>query len=158
MSAVDLPLWVAIPVALLLVIGSSLVLLGALGLVRLRTFYQRLHAPSLITSWGTGSIVLAAMIFYSAIDGKPVLHEILVGVFIMITTPITMLLLGRAALQRDRGEGRTDLPAPLSEDPEAPQSEKPAAAEKPATKAKAPPPSEPPKPEPERRDGGTFKA
>ncbi len=106
----DIPLWLAIPAAGLLVIGATLVLLGASGLVRLHSFYQRMHAPSLITSWGTGAIVLASILFYSCQAGKPVLHDIIIGVFIMITTPVTMLLLGRAAVQRD--QSGADQPKP----------------------------------------------
>lgn len=106
----DIPLWLAIPAAVLLVIGGTLALIGASGVVRLGSFYQRMHAPSMITSWGTGSVVLASMLFYSGAAGKPVLHDIIIGVFIMITTPVTMLLLSRAAVQRDQAEGTPDLP------------------------------------------------
>ncbi|HEY0276003.1 MAG TPA: monovalent cation/H(+) antiporter subunit G [Paenirhodobacter sp.] len=115
----EVPLWLAIPLAGLLVIGSTLILLGASGLVRLRTFYQRMHAPSLITSWGTGAIVLASVLFYSGLAGKPVLHDIILGAFIMITTPITMLLLGRAAVQRDQADGLADVPPKPADTPKA---------------------------------------
>jgi len=33
-----------------------------------------------------------------------VLHEILIGVFMTLTTPVTYILLGRAALRRDRND------------------------------------------------------
>ena len=39
------------------------------------------------------------------LHGRPVLHEILIGVFLTVTTPITLMLLVRAALYRDREEG-----------------------------------------------------
>ena len=54
MSHLDaVPLWAAIPAALLLVVGAGLTLVGSIGLVRLPTFYERIHAPTLGTSWGT---------------------------------------------------------------------------------------------------------
>lgn len=105
-----MPLWVAIPVSVLLVLGGTLALIGAAGLFRLKGFYQRMHAPSLITSWGTGAIVLASIAYFSWTEGRPVLHDIIIGIFVMITTPVTMLLLGRAAVQRDRSHGSTDVP------------------------------------------------
>lgn len=105
-----MPLWLAIPVAGLLILGGSLALIGALGLLRLRTFYERLHAPSVITSWGTLALILASMLWFSWADSRPVLHEIIIGIFVMITTPVTMLLLGRAAVQRDRREKLGDVP------------------------------------------------
>lgn len=110
-SAVPLP--AAILVAVFLVLGSGLALLGAIGLARLPTFYQRLHAPTLATSWGAGGIIIASMILFTAISGRPVLHEVLIGIFVTVTTPITLMMLGRAAVYRDRSENNPDVPASL---------------------------------------------
>jgi multicomponent K+:H+ antiporter subunit G len=38
-------------------------------------------------------------------------HEILIAVFVTLTTPVTLMLLVRAALYRDRTEGSRDVPA-----------------------------------------------
>jgi multicomponent K+:H+ antiporter subunit G len=104
------PLWAAVPIAGFLLIGAGLALIGSVGLVRLPRFYDRIHAPTLGTSWGTAGIVLASMIYFSVIGGRPVLHEILIGVFVTVTTPVTLMLLGRAAVFRDRAEGSPDVP------------------------------------------------
>ncbi|MGA0543178.1 monovalent cation/H(+) antiporter subunit G [Neotabrizicola sp. VNH66] len=93
-----------------LVIGSTLTFLGTLGLVRLRNFYDRLHAPTLGTSWGAAGVLLASILVASWGEGRVVLHELVIGIFVMITTPVTLLMLGRAALHRDRAEGRPDVP------------------------------------------------
>lgn len=106
----DLPVWAAVLIAAFLVLGSTLTFLGTLGLVRLRSFYDRLHAPTLGTSWGTAGIIIASMILFSIVGGRPILQEILIGCFVMITTPVTLMLLGRAALHRDRIEGNPNLP------------------------------------------------
>src|SRR5690606_21003529 len=103
------PLWAAVLIALFLVIGSSLTLLGTVGLVYLKSFYDRLHAPTLGTSWGTAGIIIASMLLFTLTGDRPILHEVLVGAFVMITTPVTLLLLGRAALQRDRSEDAIHL-------------------------------------------------
>lgn len=97
-----LPLWAAIPAAVFLVLGASLALIGSWGLLRLPTFYERIHAPTLGTSWGAAGIVLASIIVFSLTEGRLVLHELLIGFFVSITTPVTLMLLGRAALYRDR--------------------------------------------------------
>jgi len=48
MSPADaLPWWAALPTALLLVFGGVITLVGALGLVRLKHFYQRIHGPAI---------------------------------------------------------------------------------------------------------------
>jgi multicomponent K+:H+ antiporter subunit G len=105
-----IPLWAAILVAAFLVIGSLLTLLGTVGLVYLKSFYDRLHAPTLGTSWGTAGIVIASMLLFTMTGDRAVLHEFLIGAFVMTTTPVTLLLLGRAALQRDRAEQSKELP------------------------------------------------
>src|SRR5690606_15272680 len=99
--AADLPAWAAILVAVFLLIGSGLTLIGSWGFVSLRSFYDRIHAPTLGTSWGTAGIVMASMILFTVLQSRPVFHEILVGVFVTATMPVTLMLLGRAALYRD---------------------------------------------------------
>lgn len=111
--ASDLPLWAAIPVALLLLFGSGLTLVGSVGLIRLRGFYARVHAPTLGTTLGIGSILLASMLYFSVLQTRFVLHEILILVFIVLTTPVTLMLLTRAALYRDQREGSAEVPEAL---------------------------------------------
>jgi multicomponent K+:H+ antiporter subunit G len=42
-----------------------------------------------------------------------VLHELLIAVLMVVTTPVTLMLLARAALYRDRQEGCDEVPPPL---------------------------------------------
>lgn len=116
--AADLPLWAALVASFLVLLGASLTLVGAIGLVRLKTFYDRLHAPSLGATWGTGGILLASILLFSVLQSRLVLHEVLIAVFLTVTTPVTLMLLGRAALYRDRSENGTDLPPPIRTDGE----------------------------------------
>lgn len=109
--AADLPVWAAILVAVFLLIGAGLALIGSFGFYRLRSFYDRIHAPTLGTSWGTAAIVMASMICFTVLQSRLVVHEILIGIFVTITTPVTLMLLGRAALYRDRSEGSPEVPA-----------------------------------------------
>ena len=80
--------------------------------MRLETFYERVHAPTMGTTLGTGLVLVASIVLFSTLASRPVLHEIVIGVFMTITTPVTFMLLVRAAVQRERsGEGR-DVRAP----------------------------------------------
>ncbi len=108
--AADIPLAVAVAVAFFLLFGASLALIGAIGFLRLGTFYERIHAPTLGTSWGIGGVMIASMLYFSFSLQKPVLHELLIGLFVTVTTPVTFLLLARAALYRDRTEGKNGMP------------------------------------------------
>ena len=51
------------------------------------------------------------MIFFSVLQSRPVLHEILIFVFVTVTTPVTLMLLARAALFRNRAEGNPGVPS-----------------------------------------------
>ena len=108
--AADIPVWVAVLVALFMVLGAGLALSGALGFLKLSTFYDRIHAPTLSTSWGTGGIMMASILFFTFASGRPVMHEILIGIFVTVTTPVTFMLLARAALHRDRMEKNPIVP------------------------------------------------
>ncbi len=108
--AADLPAWAALLTSLFLLLGAALTLIGSLGLLRLESFYDRIHAPTLGTTLGIGSVLIASMLFFSVLQTRPVLHEVLIAVFMVITTPITLMLLARAALYRDRREGSDEVP------------------------------------------------
>lgn len=110
MSNADIPVWMAIIIAFFLLLGSSLALTGSYGFVRLKNFYERLHAPTLGTSWGTGGIVTASILYFTVTGERLAVHELLVGLFVTLTTPVTLMLLARAALHRDRAERNPDVP------------------------------------------------
>ncbi|OJT96423.1 MAG: cation:proton antiporter [Rhizobium sp. 63-7] len=107
----ELPMWAALLVSFFLLLGAGLSLLGTIGFLRFKSFYERLHAPTLGTSWGTGGILTASMIFFTVTEGRPVFHEILIGIFVTFTTPVTLMLLARAALHRDRSENDPTVPS-----------------------------------------------
>jgi multicomponent K+:H+ antiporter subunit G len=102
--AMAIPAWAAMITAVLLIAGAAITLIGTLGLLRLRTFYERIHAPTLGTTLGTGCIVMASMVYFSAAGSRPILHELLILIFITVTTPITLMILVRAAVSRDKFE------------------------------------------------------
>ena len=108
--ASDLPAWAALATSFLVLLGAGFTLVGAIGLVRLTSFYERMHAPTLGATWGAGGILLGSMLFFSVLQSRLVLHEVLIAVFLTVTTPVTLMLLARAALYRDRSEGSLDVP------------------------------------------------
>lgn len=111
----ELPLWVAILASALLILGSGLTLIGSIGLLRFRTFYERVHAPTLGSTLGLFSILAASMLYFSFAQTRLVLHEVLIGIFVTITTPVTFLLLVQATVYRDRFEKSDPLSGLSSE-------------------------------------------
>ena len=92
----------AILTSVLLVGGAAITLIGTLGLIRLGRFNERVHAPTLGTTLGTVSVALASMIYFTASGTRLAVHELLLIVFITVTTPITLIVLVRAAALRDQ--------------------------------------------------------
>lgn len=112
-QASQLPLWVEITVAILLVISSLSALIGAIGMVRLKDYFQRMHPPALASTLGAWCVALASIIYFSALKSSLVLHAWLIPILLSITMPVTTLLLARAALFRKRMAG-DDVPAEVS--------------------------------------------
>jgi multicomponent K+:H+ antiporter subunit G len=102
MSGIELPVWVTIPAAVLLVLGGLCTVIGSLGLLRLRSFQARMHGPSMGGTLGLGCVLMASMLLSSASRGGVVIHEILITIFVVSTAPITAMLLMRAAVRRSR--------------------------------------------------------
>lgn len=111
--AADLPGWVAVLTSGLVLLGAGLTLIGTLGLLRLKSFYARVHAPTLGTTLGIGCVLLASILYFSALQSRPVLHEVLIAILVTITTPITLMLLVGAAMHRDRDEDNGHVPTHL---------------------------------------------
>jgi multicomponent K+:H+ antiporter subunit G len=105
-------------VSLLVLGGAALVFLGSLGLLTLKTFYERVHPPTMGTTLGTGLVIIGSMVFFTVHESRPVLHELLIAAFMTISTPVTYMLLVRAALYRDRSEGNDPLESKSGSEPE----------------------------------------
>ena len=109
-----LPLWLEIIVALLVLGGAGLALLGATGLLRLPTFFERVHAPAIIATLGCWLIMHGTVLYFSVADRSLALHALLIAVFVAITVPIMSIFLMRAALFRARQMG-LNVPPSLSQ-------------------------------------------
>ncbi len=109
-----LPLWLEIIVAVLVLSGAGLALLGSTGLLRLPTFFERVHAPAIIATLGCWLIMHGTVLYFTVTDRSIALHALLIAVFVAITVPIMSIFLMRAALFRARQMG-LDVPPSLSQ-------------------------------------------
>jgi|1185.fasta_scaffold1173210_1 multicomponent K+:H+ antiporter subunit G len=91
-------------VGVLVLVGALLAFGGALGLVRLTTFYERVHPPTMATTLGVALVVAASILHFGLLESRLALHHVLISVFVALTTPITYLVLMPAALRRHRGD------------------------------------------------------
>lgn len=105
MIEMTLPLWAALPAAIFVIIGGVFALIGAIGLLRMKSFYARMHPPTMGTTLGTGCVLIASMLVSSTLLHRPVIHELLITAFVLITSPVSAMILMRAALHRARSHG-----------------------------------------------------
>jgi len=110
----ELPVWFETLTAVLLVLSGLFALTGAMGLLRMKDFFQRMHPPALASTIGAWCVALASIIYFSALKQGPVLHAWLIPILLAITVPVTTLLLARTGLFRKRMAG-DDVPPEVSE-------------------------------------------
>lgn len=103
-----------IVVALLLLLSGVVVLVAAVGLVRLPDFFLRMHPPALAYTLGSWSVTLATVVHFTAREGVLSLHAWVIIILLSITAPVTTVLLARAAVFRGRAAGE-EMPPPLQE-------------------------------------------
>lgn len=99
--------WVALPVALMLVLGGLISVIGAFGLLRLKQFYQRIHGPAITVTLGAGCILIASMLYFSALRSRLVVHELLITAFVLMSAPVVAMLIMRMSVYRDLRAGRS---------------------------------------------------
>ena len=100
-------------VSAFLLLGAGFTLVGAVGLLRLQTFYTRLHAPTLGTTLGTAFVSAASFLYFSLAGGRLAVHELIIVALVTVSTPVGLIVLVRASLlreslERDRSEGQSD--------------------------------------------------
>lgn len=82
-------------VAALVAIGTTFMLLAAIGVVRMPDVYMRLQVSTKGASLGAGCVLLAVPLFFG--DLAIGVRALLIILFIFLTTPISAHMLGRAA-------------------------------------------------------------
>jgi multicomponent K+:H+ antiporter subunit G len=108
------PFWAELTVAALLVVSGVFVVISAVGFLCLPDFFVRMHPPALAYTFGSWSVTLAGILYFSVIESRLVLHPWLIIIVLSISVPVTTLLLARVALFRRRVAGEADTPPPLS--------------------------------------------
>ncbi|WP_421954686.1 monovalent cation/H(+) antiporter subunit G [Polaromonas sp.] len=109
-----LPLWAEIIIGVFAVLGAAFAAVGSFGLVRLPTFFSRIHAPTLGATAGVWCLTIATIVYFSVQGFNLFLHAVLITLFVALTAPITTIFLMRATLFRERQKGGDVPPAAAS--------------------------------------------
>ena len=94
--------WVADALVLL---GVAIMTVGVYGVVWMPDVYNKLHAASKVVFLGIISLLVA-----SAATGDPAFtyRAVLIAVFLLLTTPVSAHVIGRAAYRREQRAGGPD--------------------------------------------------
>lgn len=84
--------------AVFLLIGGFFTLVGSIGLARLPDFFMRLHGTTKGTTLGVAGILLASAIWFSSTGAAVSVHEVLITIFLVLTSPVSAHMLSKAAL------------------------------------------------------------
>jgi multicomponent K+:H+ antiporter subunit G len=109
-----LPFWAELVASALLVTGGAFALIGAIGMLRFRDFFMRLHAPTKASTLGVGGVLLASIVVHGA-RGQFGWHELLITLFVFVTAPVSANLMAKAALHL-RSRSTAPLPDDLPRD------------------------------------------
>ena len=81
---------------ILIASGSIMLVIGALGIVRLPDVFARMHAAGIIDTFGTGAVLLG--LTFQAGFTIVSIKLVLIVIFIMFTSPTATHALARASL------------------------------------------------------------
>lgn len=99
--------FIIIPACILMVASGLLVLAASIGIVRVNNFLARVHIQAIIYSTALWCLLLASLLLTFSLKDRTFLHEIVIGLFIFITSPVSTILLVRSFVLR---EERSHLP------------------------------------------------
>jgi multicomponent Na+:H+ antiporter subunit G len=118
--------WTALAADVLVVLGVLVMTIGVYGVFRMPDIYTQLHAASKAVFLGVIALLVA-----SAATGEPAVltRSLLIGAFLVLTTPVAAHVIGRAAYLQDErmetpgardesGHGLTERPPPPDPDHE----------------------------------------
>ena len=80
--------------AIALLTGASLILVGAIGAVRMPDLLLRMHATTKAGALGAGLIAMASGVFFG--DGEITVRALAILAFVVLTAPVAAHMIGRA--------------------------------------------------------------
>lgn len=82
-------------ISALLVIGGLFGLIGSFGLLKLPDQMTRLHGPTKAVTLGVGGVLVASVLWFAIFGAAASWHELLITVFLLMTAPITGLMIAK---------------------------------------------------------------
>ena len=90
-------------VAVLVLLGSTFILVASIGIVRFPDLYARIHASTKATSFGTLLLLVGVSVFFA--DWIVYLKALLIIVFIYLTAPLAAHAISSVFYNRPTNNG-----------------------------------------------------
>ncbi|HER08355.1 MAG TPA: monovalent cation/H(+) antiporter subunit G [Bacteroides sp.] len=87
-------------ISILMLSGTLFILIAALGLIRFKDLYSRMHATTKATSFGLLLLVVGVALFF--FTGIVLLKAILIVLFIYLTAPLAAHSIARSFRNEDQ--------------------------------------------------------
>ncbi|MBS3805441.1 MAG: Na+/H+ antiporter subunit G [Oleiphilaceae bacterium] len=87
-------------IAVFLLFGAVVALIGSYGLAKLPDFYMRLHGPTKASTLGVGCVLIGSLLYFTHQQEGVSVQESLVTLFLFATAPASAHMLAKAALHR----------------------------------------------------------
>ena len=97
--------WLTAIADLLIIFGLLAMSVAVIGMIRMPGLRLRLHAASLVGIMGTFPMLLAAI---ASQDAALIARALLIGVFLLLTMPVTIHVLARAAYHEEQAGRSSD--------------------------------------------------
>ncbi|NMB80582.1 MAG: monovalent cation/H(+) antiporter subunit G [Ignavibacteria bacterium] len=79
----------------LIILGSLMILISSIGLIRMPDLYMRMSATTKATTLGVGFVLIGTAIFFWEVG--IVSRLLIIIVFLLLTAPVAAHMIGRAA-------------------------------------------------------------
>ena len=102
-------------VVAMLAVGCFFTVLGAFALIKLPTFFQRIHGPTKASTLGVGCILFASIGYHAMVGNGLHPRELLITVFLFLTAPVSAHMMAKAALSLAEDDAPPPPPGATSE-------------------------------------------
>ena len=102
-------------VVAMLAVGCFFTVLGAFALIKLPTFFQRIHGPTKASTLGVGCILFASIGSHAMVGNGLHPRELLITVFLFLTAPVSAHMMAKAALSLAEDDPPPPPPGATSE-------------------------------------------
>ena len=102
-------------VVAMLAVGCFFTVLGAFALIKLPTFFQRIHGPTKASTLGVGCILFASIGYHAMVGNGLHPRELLITVFLFLTASVSAHMMAKAALSLAEDDPPPPPPGATSE-------------------------------------------